>query len=330
MGQTNSSSNQVSSYEKLLYQLQLLSMLARRRKNVSFEWLETTYAEYNGYARQFIGRDLRDCKVLEIGFGARPFRFLSLAARGIDIFGVDLDAPFLEASAAELITIYRSNGLQRALKSLARWLLIQQRENAALVKLCSSISKGRWNSFSELQKTFRSRLMVADASDDDFWRAAATKFDFVFSEDVFEHIPPPSLDRLLALMAANLSDHGIILTRPNVFTGITGGHLIEWYAYRVSDQSSRRSEPWEHLRKNRFPADTYLNGLSLAAYRELFSKHFDIALERTMQADLGREHLTQSIREELNNYKDEELFSNNVLFVLKKKIAAERPLAQRR
>ena len=52
--------------------------------------------------------------------------------------------------------------------------------------------------------------------------------DLVCSEDVFEHIRLSSLERLVPRMAAWLAPHGIALIRPNVFTGITGGHLVEW------------------------------------------------------------------------------------------------------
>jgi hypothetical protein len=73
------------------------------------------------------------------------------------------------------------------------------------------------------------------------------------------------------------------------------------------------------LRDDSFPANTYLNRLTLADFRQKFRMHFDILEERTMLPDLGREFLTDEVRRELASYPDEELFSNNVLFVLRKR-----------
>ncbi|MGB0631978.1 MAG: hypothetical protein ACPGRZ_14920 [Alphaproteobacteria bacterium] len=52
-------------------------------------------------------------------------------------------------------------------------------------------------------------------------------------------------------------------------------------------------------------------------YRELFAKHFDILDESVLQPGLGAALMTPEIRAELSDYSDEELFSNNVMFVLK-------------
>ena len=77
-----------------------------------------------------------------------------------------------------------------------------------------------------------------------------------------------------------------------------------------------KTAPWEHLRKNRHPANTYLNKLSRTDYRELFSRHFRILDEKTMKPDYGRQYLSDDIRNELTSYSDDELFSNSVRFVL--------------
>ena len=52
-------------------------------------------------------------------------------------------------------------------------------------------------------------------------------------------------------------------------------------------------------------------------YRELFEKYFDILEETEKEPNLGLELLTPDVRDELLQYPDEELFSNNVMFVLK-------------
>jgi hypothetical protein len=140
----------------------------------------------------------------------------------------------------------------------------------------------------------------------------------VFSEDVFEHIEPGTLEALIPRVAEWLRPEGVALIRPNVFTGIVGGHLLEWSrASMRHPPARRRSEPWEHLRSRRFTANTYLNEMTRARYRELFGGSFEIVEERVAQPDLGREYLDEDVRRDLAGWADEELFSSQTLFVLR-------------
>ena len=102
-----------------------------------------------------------------------------------------------------------------------------------------------------------------------------------------------------------------------IYSGISGGHQLEWYPHTIGKTMKRETEPWEHLRRDRHPANTYLNKLRRQEYRTLFEKHFEILEEREKQPDMGRDLMTPAIRDELSDYPDDELFSNNVLFVLK-------------
>jgi len=120
-------------------------------------------------------------------------------------------------------------------------------------------------------------------------------------------------------MARTLSPQGLAIVTPDIFTGITGGHLAEWFHHLVEKDIPRASEPWEHLRKQRFPGNTYLNELSRADYRSLFASHFDILEEQVMNPDMGRRWLTPEIKAELSPWSEEELLSNNVRFVLRHK-----------
>ena len=132
---------------------------------------------------------------------------------------------------------------------------------------------------------------MGDAGEFDFSAALPKPIEFVFSEDVFEHIPSESLVRLLANLKRCMSADGVAVFRPNVFTGITGGHLTEWYGSAVEQRDPRttvRSEPWEHLRKKRFVANTYLNKLRLGEYREMISKEFEIREESRENPTLGQ------------------------------------------
>src|SRR5947199_184480 len=86
-------------------------------------------------------------------------------------------------------------------------------------------------------------LALADAAAIDLPEAS---FDLVFSEDVFEHLEPSTLQELTARIARWLGPNGIALIRPNVWTGITGGHLVEWSRRSlVHPPARRKSEPWD-------------------------------------------------------------------------------------
>ena len=116
-----------------------------------------------------------------------------------------------------------------------------------------------------------------------------------------------------------LRPRGLALVRPNVFTGISGGHLAGWSVESLLDrpEEPRRSAPWEHLRSGRFEPNTFLNRLSRAEYRRLFAEHgFEVVAEHPRYPALGASWLTESLRAELADWPDEELFSNQVLFVL--------------
>ncbi len=91
--------------------------------------------------------------------------------------------------------------------------------------------------------------------------------------------------------------------------------------WKQSNHLIHGEKVWEHLRKKRHAANTYLNGMSLAGYRALFSRYFQILEETVAIPGLGAQFMTPAIREELKDYADEELFSNGVIFVL-------RPLAR--
>jgi hypothetical protein len=162
------------------------------------------------------------------------------------------------------------------------------------------------------------RLLVADAASAGFW-AKAGYFDFIYSEDVFEHISREGLSALVGWMANALRPKGLALIRPMVFTGICGGHHLEWYPHTHGLQMSRRTEPWEHLRKNRFPANTFLNRLTRKDYVDIFETHFRILENEAMKPNLGEQFMTSQIRAELSEYGDDELFSNSVRFVLEPK-----------
>ena len=273
----------------------------------SVECILADVDEYESALRKYAGRELCGARALEIGFGARPLRLFALLGRGADVTGSDLDVPLLRGSPQEFAAMARRNGLERAVKSAVRFVLFDRKERRALERLMRA--RGL-----EL-KIEPDRLIVADAAS---LPIAGQSLDFIYSEDVFEHIPIESLRMLTAKMARWLKPSGLALIRPNVFTGIAGGHLAEWFPQVVNDRSRRRrSEPWEHLRRRRFRPNTYLNEMSRAGYRELFAEEFEILEEKVRDENLGRDYFTGETAAELASWPEEELFSNQTLFILR-------------
>jgi Methyltransferase domain len=290
----------------------LFAMSERALRNrADFTPVFNSIAEYEQIIAQYCNLCLANARIFEIGYGQRPERLLVLTSLNMNVRGVDLDAPVLSGSPRELFRVWRTNGYERALRTFIRFVLFDLRRRRELAH--------------ELQlretqlKVPTDALLVQDAAD---VTLAPHSVDLIYSEDVFEHIPLSSLKLLTRKMASWLTPEGLALVRPNIFTGITGGHLTEWF---TTERRTRKSEPWEHLRKRRYLANVYLNKLTRQDYRELFSKHFTILEERVKYPDRGREHLTSEIANELNTYSYEELFSNQVLFILSPSNKKARP-----
>ncbi|HUC62204.1 MAG TPA: class I SAM-dependent methyltransferase [Alphaproteobacteria bacterium] len=312
MSRSNSSIATTGFVSRLGYIAGLARMTAGRLwREPEIDTVRARIAEYRETLLRRAGKRLEDCRVLEIGFGQRPWTLLWLANLGVDVVGVDLDRPVLRGSPAEFLASARANGTLRALKSFVRFHLLDRRERQAMTRAIAA----------DAGRPFRlplERLRLDDAGTDAFWDRLAP-LDFVYSEDVFEHVPADGLERIVAGMARRLKPDGLAFIRPDVFTGITGGHRLEWYPYTIDRPRARRTEPWEHLRQDRNPADTYLNRLSRKDYRRLFGRHFEILEERELTPDLGRRFLTPEVRAELAAYDEEELFSNQLLFLLRPK-----------
>jgi Methyltransferase domain len=288
--------------------VQLFQLYRREaRAGIAFATLFDEIEEYDELLQRHSGIPLDRASVFEVGFGARPHRQVAMQSMGFDVCGVDVEAPVVPGQPSQFVEMMRRNGIERAMKSLVRHALFDRGERRALDRALRARGLAR--------RLDPERLIVADATT---LKLPPGSIDLVISEDVFEHIERGPLARIVERMAGWLRPGGLALVRPNVFTGITGGHLIGWSRRALRNPpDERQSEPWEHLRKRRFEPNTYLNELTRADYRALFSSHFEILEERVAQPDLGREHLDERARAELSEWPEEELFSNQTLFVLR-------------
>lgn len=276
------------------------------RSGEDFSWVHEDVEAYRQLLDRYGAKRLEDARVLEIGYGARPFRLIALQSMDIDAEGVDAEVPILEGRLSEFRAALRVNGFERVIKSSIRRVLFDPREHR---QFTASL---RARGFAE--KIDRRRFHVADAAAFE----SRADYDLIISEDVFEHVASGSLAALLPKMASWLAPGGIALIRPNIFTGITGGHALDWSRNSFWLPNPRRTtEPWDHLRSRQHTSNTHLNRLTRRDYRELFSTHFDILEEDVSLPGLGREFLTGEVARELSDWPEEELFSNQVRMVLR-------------
>jgi len=293
--------------------LDLLASYARgRQKAKDLDMIFEDLEEYDELLRSHCGKPLAEAAALEVGFGPRPHRLLAMLARGVDVIGVDMEVPLLRGRPAELARIRRKNGTERMVKSPVRFALFDRAERSRL--------RSRLAERGERLVLDERRLLVRDAPTLDL---APGSLDLIVSEDVFEHIARPALAELVARMRSWRSPTGLALIRPNVYTGITGGHQNEWGRWSFDGvQPTRRSGAWDHLRDRRTEANSHLNELWRRDYRELFAADFEVLEERVKVPGLGREWLTPALGDRLGHVPDEELFSNQVLFVLRPRAQA--------
>ncbi|CAD5369178.1 Methyltransf_11 domain-containing protein [Rubrivivax sp. A210] len=273
--------------------------------------LASLVAEIDAYRGLYEGQSERrfdDARIFEVGYGARPLRLIASISLGLDARGIDLDAPMLERSGAELLRILRRNGPLRFVKSSVRALVFDAHERRALIRVLARRGARL--------RLAPDRFLVGDIATA---AIAPGSVDFFYSEDVFEHIPGAALDAVCAGMARALAPGGMAVISPSVYTGICGGHLVEWYPNSFARDGVRRSEPWEHLRRRRFVADCFLNEWRVRDYRALFEAHFDIVSVDNLKPGLGRQFLTPALRTELAAYDEDELLSEKWRFVLRKK-----------
>jgi SAM-dependent methyltransferase len=283
-----------------------LLQATRGRPPRDYEGVLAELATFDELLTRWTGTPLREARVFEVGFGARPYRLRALRAMGVDAMGVDVEVPLVRGRPGEFLAMWRRNGLERAAKSLARHVLADRRDERAFR---SSLARRSLRA-GEVEP---GRLIVGDAAE----CRPPGSFDLVYSINVFEHVPRAALERLVASMAGWLRPDGLALVRPDIWTGLSGSHLLEWQLQGTFEDIPRRSEPWEHLRRRRFEANTTLNELRRDDYRDIFRRHFEI-LEELDPPRTGQDRfLTPEVRAELAGYSEQELLDNHPLFVLR-------------
>jgi hypothetical protein len=265
------------------------------------------FALYENILRKHGGSNLASSAVLEVGYGARPWRLITLISMGINARGIDLDQPAVGFSLRRLLVALRKNGLERFLKSAFRSFFFDSKD---LVQLKNELHDKGFEFRFDLQ-----RFQVGDAANVGIF--SESEFDFCFSEDVFEHIPEDSLASIVKNLHTWLKPRGIAFIRPHIFSGISGGHDPDFYPHRILDKSIDPNLAWSHLVDEKFTVNTYLNRLRLEQYKTLFLPYFEILETVERIKDLGKEYLTREVQDVLQRYTQEELLTNQIGFILK-------------
>jgi hypothetical protein len=307
---TASSNKGTNALEKLAYTFKLFRMRIAGGHQTIGPWNDID--EYQSILQQYDDlhrSELTKHRVLEIGYGARPWRLLTLFSLGVDITGIDLDQPTYGFNIPRLLKVLRKNGFERFAKSFVRSLLFDRRD----LKLLKVELRQRGKSLVICAE----QLRVGNASENHHF--APNSFTFVYSEDVFEHIPASLLPDVVENMYHWMTPHAIALIRPHVFTGISGGHDPDFYPHKVQRKQIPPNRAWGHLWNSQFAVDTYLNKMRLSDYCALFEKRFDILALRQKYDRLGSEYL-ECVRDKLPcTYTDDELLTNQVALILKSK-----------
>jgi hypothetical protein len=305
---TASSNEKISFLEKISYAFKLFRKRLAGGYHVVGAWNDID--EYQAILQQYDDThegELTKHRVLEIGYGARPWRLFTLLSVGVDIIGIDLEQPTYGFNILRLLKVLRKNGFERFMKSSVRGLLFDRQD----LRLLEGELRQRGKPLIICDK----RLLVGNASDQHHF--APNSFTFIYSEDVFEHIPTSLLPDIVENMYCWMIPQAIALIRPHIFTGISGGHDPDYYQDRVQLKKVDPNRAWAHLWDSHYVVNTYLNRMRLSDYVALFEKRFEILAIKQKFDRLGLDYIDHIRKKVPSTFTEDELLTDEVLFILK-------------
>jgi SAM-dependent methyltransferase len=253
--------------------------------------------------RTHVNQDLSKVKILEIGCGQRASQTLLFQAEGAPAIGIDREVSTYQMSVKRFFRIIKINGWERALKSLFRHFFFDY-------QFFRELSRQSGNNLSP----DRANFCLMNAAQLSFSEDA---FDFIFSSLVFEHIDDVSA--VVAEINRVLRPDGTAWINIHLFPSLSGGHHKDWTDPRK--WPSPKVPPWDHLRENRYPANTPLNKLRLRDYRRIFAESLGV-IEESLVVE-GEDILTPQLETELarRGYPKDDLLVREVAFRCRKRRA---------
>ena len=251
-----------------------------------------------------LNMDVEKTRILDLGCGQTATQVALFHADGAEIVGIDMEVPTYRMNVRTFLRVLKTNGLERAVKSLTRHVLFDRRFFAEL-----SLQYGKRVPFDGI------RTGVMNAASLSF---PDNSLDFIYSAWVFEHID----DVPAAIREVNrvLKPSGIAWIGIHLFPSLSGGHHLDWVYPDTSP--SGRVPPWDHLLHNTHPVNIYLNKYRLDQYRAVFDEHMDL-LDENLSYE-GEKLLTPEREAMLRDrgYSREDLLTRRVIFLCRKRVNA--------
>lgn len=252
--------------------------------------------------KKYSGEEINGKRVLDLSCGQLAFQTFLFTIDGANVTGIDLEVPTYKLNLPLFIKIVKTNGFERAIKSMVRHLLFDKRYFKVLKK------------YNEIfPKEVDTRIMSAtDLKFDD------NTFDYITSDWVFEHIDDPKL--AIQNIYRTLKKGGICRTNIHLFPSLSGSHNLDW---RNADDESiiRTVPPWDHLREYKYPANVFLNKLKKDEFYKIFKEQFTILeIYEEKEGENRLFNLDSKIKNELNQkgYSDEDLTTVSMTIICQK------------
>jgi len=187
--------------------------------------------------RTYLRVETEEARILEVGCGQTAIQTALFKADGADVTGIDIEIPTYKMNLKTFILVTRTNGVERAIKSLLRHILFDRKFFSDL-----SLKYGKVIPFEQID--IRKMDAASLSFPDNF-------FDLVYSVWAFEHIDNVPA----AIMEVNrvLKQSGIAWIGIHLFPSLSGGHHLDWI---YPDKApSNKVSPWDHLLDNRYPVN---------------------------------------------------------------------------
>lgn len=254
-----------------------------------------------GYLSKYVRIPVSQADILEIGCGQIPNQVALFHKEGANIVGIDIDVPTYRITVPILLKIIRTNGFERAIKSLVRHFMFDK-------KFLKELSEeyGQPITFDNIN------TQIMDATNMTF---KSDTFDFIYSNVVFQHID--NVEAAVKEVNRVLKPAGIAAIHIHLFPSLSGGICLDWL--HPEQSPSAKVPPWDHLRDNQYPVNVHLNKMTINKYREIFRDYTNIIEEQTVIE--GEKYLTGEIENGLkkNGFTREDLLTRSILFIVGKK-----------